>query len=299
MKKHILLPLIIGFIFTTCNAQNERIENVLMNCIYHAYADNGSALKKLIVGYENLLINEGLLVDNTVNSYRKLLQNIAYDKEFDKIPSKIFYVEEQKIQKLPLEKLKACQKTIAKDSALYNSAKYTAFVQMILKLQESDNFQKDQMAKGLLTILSDEDLELEFYKKSVFLIYSIIETNTGVNKSFSQIPKDGYDVSNVLKIFIDKENKILVDTKVVTIKELKKSIRAYELKNKSESVFSLKADRKALYKVFSDVQSAIVAEIQSLREELSKEKHNTTFDKLTKEQQIKIMETYPTAIAEY
>ena len=44
-----------------------------MECVYRSYEDDGVKLAKLISDYENLLVNEGILKDNTGSSYRKIL----------------------------------------------------------------------------------------------------------------------------------------------------------------------------------------------------------------------------------
>ena len=53
-----------------------------------------------------------------------------------------------------------------------------------------------------------------------------------------------------------------------------------------------------MYKRYMDVQNAIIGEINDLREELAKEKYNTTFNKLTKEQADIIKKIYPENIVE-
>jgi len=300
MKTNILLNIIIGFLFTSCVAQNERIENIIMDCSYQSFSDNGKEFRTLISDYENLLINEKILADNSGKSYRQVLQKIADGKKFDKVPSKFFSVELQKIEKPDSEKAQECQKIIVKDSASYNMSKLKGLEQAIANAQNSNDIQPSLVAKDILKVLTEEDFEIDFYKLRTFLLFSIIDTNSGINRRLPEIEKNQaeYDLTNALKIILDNKSEIYINDKKVTIIALKEIVRNYELKNKSESIISLKADRGTMYRTYIDVQNAIVGEINHLRDKLAKEKYNTELDKLTKEQLSEIKKVYPQKLVE-
>ena len=300
MKTNFLLNIIIGFLFTSCVAQNERIENLIMDCAFQSFADNGIAYKKQISDYENLLIDEKILTDNSGQSYRQLLMDIADEEEFDKVPSKFFVVELQKIEKPNFEEAQKCKEIIVKDSAKYDMTKLKGFEQVIDKAQYSGNFQPDAIAKGLLKVLTEEDLELDFYKLRTFLLFSIIDTNSGMNMQLSDFESDQteVDLTKALRITLDDKNQIFVNKKKVSLDDLKKLVREYESELKSESVILWKTDRATMYRNYIDVQNAIVGEIQYLRNKLAIEKYKTEFDKLTEEQQSEIKNIYPKRIIE-
>lgn len=300
MKTNILLNIIIGFLFTSCVAQNERIENIIMDCSYQSFADNGIAFKKLISDYEHLLINERILTDNSGKSYRQVLKDIADEKEFDIVPSKFFAEELQKIEKPDLEKAQKCQEIIVQDSAKYDMTKLKGLEQAIDNAQYSGDLQPALIAEDILKVLTEKDFELDFYKLRTFLLLSIIDTNSGINRKLPDFENDQseIDLTNALKIILDDQNQIFVNDKKVSLDDLKTLVREYESKFKSESVISLKADRGTMYRTYIDVQNAIVGEIQYLRDKLAKEKYNAELDKLTEEQQFEIKKVYPQKLIE-
>ncbi|ETN96883.1 hypothetical protein P278_03090 [Zhouia amylolytica AD3] len=271
-----------------------------MDCAYQSFADNGIAYKKQISDYENLLIDEKILIDNSGQSYRQLLMDIADEEEFDKVPSKFFVVELQKIEKPNSEEAQKCKEIIVKDSAKYDMTKLKGFEHVIDKGQYSGNFQPASIAKGLLKVLTEKDLELDFYKLRTFLLFSIIDTNSGMNKQLSDFESDQteVDLTKALRITLDDKNQIFVNEKKVSLDDLKKLVREYESELKSESVILWKTDRATMYRNYIDVQNAIVGEIQYLRNKLAIEKYKTEFDKLTDEQQSEIKNIYPKRIIE-
>jgi len=295
MKTNILLHIIIGFLFTSCLAQNDRIENVIMDCSYQSFADNGEEFKKLIADYENLLIREEILHDKSGKSYRQVLLNISDENGFDKVPSMFFSAEWQKIVKPDTEKALECQNIRVKDSTSYDMSKLKQFEQAISKAENAINIQS-AVAKELLEVLTEDDFTHDFYKVRTFFIFSLISTNAGISKQIEKPIK--YDLTIALKINIDDKNEIFVDTQKVTMDKLKKLVRKYESKNKSESIISLKADRNTKYRIYVDVQNAVLEEINYLRTKLAKEKYKKELTQLTKEQLSEIKEIYPQNLAE-
>jgi len=299
MKTNILLNIIVGFLFTSCIAQNDRIENIIMDCSYQSFEDGGKKFRKLISDYENLLIKEEILADESGKSYRQVLQKIADRNEFDKIPSIFFTDELQKLEKPDLEKAQECQKIIVKDSTIYNLSKLKGLELAINNAQNSRDIQASLIAKDILKILTEEDFELDYYKLRTFFLFNIIDIDSGISRRLPEIEENlEYDLTNALKIIIDDKSEIFIDNKKVTIDKLKRLVREYELKNKSESIISLKSDRGAMYKTYIEVQNAVVGEIRHLRDNLAKEKYNTELDNLTKEQLSEIKKIYPQKLVE-
>jgi Biopolymer transport protein ExbD/TolR len=300
MKINILQNIIIGFLFTSCVAQNDRIENVIMDCSYQSFADNGKGLKTLIADYEKLLINENILPDNSGKSYRQVLQKIADRNEFDKIPSKFFANELQKLEKPDLEKAQECQKIIVKDSASCSMSKLKSLELVLTNAQNSADLQPSLIASDILKVLSEEDFELDFYKIRTFFLFNMIEPDSGFSTITSENEESQIeqDFTNALKIYLDDKSEIYVDNKKVTIKELMKLVREYELENKDKSIISLKNDSKTMYKTYIEVQNVIVEEIRHLRENLAREKYNIELDKLSEEQLTEIKKIFPQNIME-
>jgi len=300
MKKLVLLNILLGILLISCSAQNERIENKIMECSYHSYADEGIQLKQLISDYQKLLIDEEILADDSGKSYRNVLQNIADGNDFNKAPSKFFINELQKIDKPNTIKAQDCQKIIVIDSSLYDLSKLKGLEQAITNAQHSNDIQPSLIARDFLKVLSDEDFELDFYKLRTFFLFEMMNPNDGINRKLPKLKADKteYDLSNALNIYLDDKSQIIVNEKKLSIEELKKLIREYELKNKSESIISLKTERETSYKTYIEVQNAMVGEINNLREQLSKERYNVELDKLSEEQFTEIKKIYPQKIVE-
>jgi biopolymer transport protein ExbD len=62
------------------------------------------------------------------------------------------------------------------------------------------------------------------------------------------------DIFTTEKITIDNQNEIFVFDKNITIDKLRKLVRKYESKNKSESIISLEADRDTKYRIYVDTR---------------------------------------------
>ncbi len=300
MLKSLLTYCLISFFITPFYAQDERIESKIMECSYQAFADGGKELKKLIYDYEMLLIDEGFLEDSGGGSYLNVIENLAKNNGYDKFPSKFFPTELQKIEKPDIDKTLECQKLMSIDTVSYNNSKLKTFEQSIDKIINSNDISTSLVAKEFLKILSEEDFELDFYKFRTFFVFTIIETNSGVNR---KLPKtyanqEGYDLTNAMKISLNENSEIFINNKKVTLVELKKLVREYELKNKKESVISLKNHRETMYKTYIEVQNAIVNEIKALQNELAQEKFSLNLEELSKTQLDGIQEVYPMNIHE-
>lgn len=137
---------------------------------------------------------------------------------------------------------------------------------------------------------------------SSLLILTLLNciNNEGLIRELPEIKEDKteHDLSKAINIYIDGNNQIFVDKEKINIKELKARIREYEFKNKSESIITLKSERTTMYKVYIDVQNAIVGEIRVLRKQLAKEKYNKKLDNLTEEQLSEIRKVYPQKLVE-
>ena len=76
----IISNLVIALLFYSCNSQTNSSENQLMKCIYENCLDDGSEFKETILKYENELITNKVLKDNSSESDFNVLKNISIDK---------------------------------------------------------------------------------------------------------------------------------------------------------------------------------------------------------------------------
>lgn len=301
MKKLIFTYITFGILSITCQAQTERIETKLMNCLYENYEDQGTEFKKALSDFEKLLIDENILKDRTGKSYKAIFEKIVVDDDYDYKPSKSFLDYIINIGMPESESYKNCQSEL-KEKSKNEFTKGTELQTVLDSITSSGNITPSNVASGILSVLNEKDFELDYYKMSVFFLFDIIsyKDDNGISGKFSEFKESEteYDLSKAINLYVDGNNQIFVNKEKVNIEELKMQIREYEFKNKSESIITLKTERESMYKTYVDVQNAIVGEIQILREQFAKEKYNLEIDNLTEEQLSEIKKVYPQKIVE-
>ncbi len=283
MSKFIVTIFLVFVGLSNIYGQTKRMENKYMDCFYHTYGEES------INNYEKLLVDEGVLEDNSGKSYMIFLRNFAERNKSVKRPSKLFCLEIKKLEKPEADKFRECQKTMLLGFIDYDMSKFFGVEEGIL-----NKARPYLVARAMLKIVSEDDLEIDYYKFMTFLLFCVIDTESGVMDK----EEESYDLTNALKITLNSESEIFVNDEKVTIKELKKRVRKYELKHKSESVISFSVEGKTKYAVFVVVKDAIFSEIHYLREELAMEKYNLKLDILNEEELGEVKRIYPLRIAE-
>ncbi|KAB1159591.1 hypothetical protein F7018_04590 [Tenacibaculum aiptasiae] len=295
MKK-ILTILCFLYYVIPCLSQKQRPENEFMTCLYKSYKDNGIKLKKVISNFEQLLIKEKILEDNTGRSYKTLFEKIIINNDFNYNISESFSEKLKKVKQAKKKPHKNCQLN------LKNKLSKTYKLQFVLDsiVKNSTDLSPSIIAKGILNVLNEKDFELDYYKMNTLLLFDTLKyiNNQGIPEKLPNNKTENieYDLNSAINVYINGDNQIFIDNEKVSLKQLKKRIRDYQLKNKSKSIISIKADRATMYSTYVDVQKTIIQEIKKLRELLAKEKYKTTFDKLNKKQLIQIKKTYPQKI---
>jgi biopolymer transport protein ExbD len=293
MKKLIFTYLTFGIFTISCNSQILRVEDKLMNCIYQNYEDNGTQFKKALTEFEQLLINENILKDNSGKSYVAIFEKIVEENDFNYNPSISFLDKIIDIGMPQSESFIKCKSELKESEFLKSNELQKVFD----SLKESDNFSPSSVAGGILIVLNDRDFELDYYKMSVFFLFDTISyvNDDGLIRKLPEIQEDDteYDLSKAIKIYINGNNQIFVNDEKVDIDNLKIKVKDYEEKNKSESLIALKYERETMYQTYVDVQNAIVGEIKELREKLANQKFNSSLENLTKEQLLEIRKIYP------
>ncbi|WP_190246289.1 ExbD/TolR family protein [Gelidibacter gilvus] len=301
MKKLIYTIITFGLCIMSCKGQNERIEIRLMNCIYENYDDHGTEFKKAITDFEQLLIGQKILKDQSGKSYRSILEKIVVDDDFDYNPSESFFDNIREIGLPQNESYKTCQTELRKNANI-DLTKETKLNAVLDSLKNTGELTPSQVAIGILSVLNENDFELDYYKMNMFSLFDVISmiNADGIKRQLPESKEDiiDYDVTKALNIYLDGESQVFANNQKVTHKELRKTIRDYVSENKSESVISLKNDRQTMYKTYIEIQNIIVGEIRSLREQFSKENYKTELDHLTQEQLAEVKKIYPQNLIE-
>lgn len=294
MKKIFLGLFILGCLTVSCQEQPERLETKAMNCVFESYDDKGVAFKKAIYDFEQVLITEKILKDRSGKSYKALFEKIATNNELTNWPITSFDDLLSNIGAPRQEALGSCLATLEKNTI----NKLEAFAKTI---QTSDELTPSILANGILAALDEEDFELNYYKMNTFLLFDTINytNDKGLIKALPKLEENPtFQTEKAINVYIDGENQFFVNDEKVNLNTLKSKIRTYVSNNESESYIALSSERKTSFASYIDVQNAISAEIDFLRDQFSKEKYNQVFEELTKEQADEIRKVYPFNLSE-
>jgi len=300
MKKNFLLQLITLLLFASCSSQNKRIETELMECYYQTYSDNGAELKQVISNYQSLLVKEKVIPDSSAKSYLSFYQKITEGKEFEHVPSKSFLNELQSIEKPNGMINRECQSRVLADSSSFDTNKVFILEDAISSVRDAGDLNPSLVAKQILTVLNEEDFELEYYRLRTLFLFDMLNVNYGIDNKLRTATGGviEHDLTNALKISTNEKNEIFVNGQKVNFEQLKKRITDYGQKNKGSSVISISASRETMYRTYVEVQNTITSAIQSLRKEKSISDYQMEFEKLTDEQKQIIKKVYPIEVVE-
>jgi len=293
MTRLFLIVLIITF--NSCNSQNQRIEIKLQNCIYDSYPEYGVLLKKSIIEYENHLITKDVLKNKKGSSYKNLFTKI---NELNSRNLIVDYYFSKLLVKKPTSinpKLSECINSIL-TSKEYLTSKPHKLEKAINEHSEKKSLTASELTKSINSILNEDDYELDFYKLRIFMLIESNSQSFGLNNRINDSKLSETkptDLSNSLNIVLNKNNKILIQNKTLTIDELNNEVRKYEIEFKNESIITIQASREAKYKDYASIQDAIKSTIDKLRQELSLKKFNKELDQLSDEDFKTVRATYP------
>lgn len=167
--------------------------------------------------------------------------------------------------------------------------------------------------------------DIAFMLLIFFLVATTMDVDSGLTRMLPPpIPPDvepppPIKERNVFVVLLNKDDRLLVENEPMKIEDLKQKTKEFienpndlenlpEKKMKeipffgnvlvSKGVISLQNDRSTSYGAYLEVQDALVAAYNELKDELAKRKFGKPFDELTDDKQKAIREFYPQAISE-
>lgn len=167
--------------------------------------------------------------------------------------------------------------------------------------------------------------DISFLLLTFFLLTSSIDTDQGIVRKLPPPPDPNAkppDVRerNVLKVLVNRSDRLLVQGKLIDVRDLKvmakefltnpgnnpsfseqeaRTFDALGTVNVSKGVISLKNDRGTSYDMYIQVQNELTSAINELRDEMAREKFGVKFSDLTKnEYKDAITKAVPVAISE-
>ena len=170
--------------------------------------------------------------------------------------------------------------------------------------------------------------DISFMLLIFFLVTTSMDTDQGLGRTLPKPPEDDQlnneikvKERNILNIRINKDNYVMIGDDYASLADVKERAKEFiknennrsnlpELKPKKikglgktmmvteNHVISVQTDRGTDYGVYFQVQDALVASYNELRDELAKEEFGYKFEYLTDDQKKAIREVYPQKISE-
>lgn len=82
MKNKIISICLLILFSVSCNERTFQLDDIILQCYDSKYQKEGYDIKTIIKDYENLLVQEGILKDDSGKSYLEVLQKINSNKDF-------------------------------------------------------------------------------------------------------------------------------------------------------------------------------------------------------------------------
>ena len=170
--------------------------------------------------------------------------------------------------------------------------------------------------------------DIAFMLLIFFLVTTTMDVDSGLQRKLPQwVPEEQIDDTppikerNIFVVLINRDDQLLVEGKPCRVEDLKQKTKDFltnplDLPNLPEkivkdvpyfgprevltgsAVISLRNDVGTTYGKYIEVQNELVAAINELRDQISKDKFGKPFDKLNEEQQDAVTEIYPQKISE-
>ena len=177
--KKTLFVIIVVACNTFCSGQKYTLENRILDCHYKLFKNKSTDIRQTIKSQEELFIRENILTDSSGNSYIALLNKIINDKDFQ-IESSISIWEKDPIgdfERSELEEIMKCETKVLSNAeeGLYKWG-------IIVKKMDSLNPKvpkPEYIAKFLLSVLTKNDFENDFYKLKFFYVIEMVHTMNG------------------------------------------------------------------------------------------------------------------------
>jgi biopolymer transport protein ExbD len=154
--------------------------------------------------------------------------------------------------------------------------------------------------------------DIAFLLLIFFLVTTTIDVDTGIGLVLPPPPDPAQEPppikeKNMMKILVNSQGMILMNEKPAALTEVKDLLKKF-IDNKGvdpalsdspdKAIVSLKTDKQTPYRIYIDVLDEVKGSYRDLRNSLSMARFGVPYDKLSKENQKNINESYPQKISE-
>ncbi|KGF42107.1 membrane protein [Prevotella denticola DNF00960] len=145
--------------------------------------------------------------------------------------------------------------------------------------------------------------DISFMLLILFLVASSMDLDRGLARRLPAIdrtkkPSAAVDSRRVIRLVIDGGNRVTLDGKTVTMKEIRQCAAQFVEANGKGHLIQLQTDRKASYDTYLHVQNQLVAAYNAVRNRRSSGLFGKTFDQCSREQQDQVASEVPIRITE-
>jgi hypothetical protein len=293
MKKITVLTFLI-LISISCKSQDRIIEKTFNDCYFNSMPNQGKELKIFHNEYESLLISNGILIDNSGESYYNLFKKIMRSEisdtktNFSFIDSinKLSYTDLIHSNKKCTDKIKSLD--IYKDSNTYR------FEKTMDSLNDPYNDQIVVIEK-IISSLNEKDFELDFYKIRALLV---MEKMNSISDLFEEKVYSEKQLETAFKVLLTKKNEIIFQGEKISNDNLKILVENYLRIAKKNSLIIIDTYRDVKYGDYVKFIKSFEYVFSKLRNELSEQKFNKQFENLTESEKEIIEKEYSFEIKE-
>jgi hypothetical protein len=293
MKKITLLTFLI-LISISCKSQDRIVEKTFNDCYFNSMPNQGKELKIFHNEYESLLISNGILIDNSGESYYNLFKKIMRSEISD---TKTNFSFIDSINKLSYTDLihsnQKCSDKI-KSLDIYKDSNTYRFEKTMDSLNDPYN-DKIVVIEKIISSLNEKDFELDFYKIRALLI---MERMNSISDLFEEKVYSEKQLETAFKVLLTKKNEIIFQGKKVSNDNLKILVENYLRIAKKNSLIIIDTYRDVKYGDYVKFIKSFEYVFSKLRNELSEQKFNKQFENLTESEKEIIEKEYSFEIKE-
>ena len=270
--------LFILILLSVCGCKEEQAqETIIMNCIQNHFDDSGEGLKNALFEYQIYLKSEGFIDDNQGKDIRKYLDNLNRGEINIKDIESTFSQYLNGIERNQNFDINSCTNLIHLPNT--KAKKIQEIISSMV-----NNPAETQPIDEFLKIVTNDDLNKNFYRFFGFIIvdYLVLFDNSGINLSEKK-PKENSINRVTININIDKENKVFINSKEKSLKQIRKIVVNHIHKYGNDYSIGISINKQTTYSKYIALQNELISIINQLREEKSLDLYNVKYENLNKE----------------
>lgn len=289
--------ILISFVILICFSCKNKIEDEFCECIYKSYNLNEVEFNTIFKGFEDDLIEQKVLKDNSSNSYYDLIRDISNGYDIYFIPSEEFTKFFNGIKEEDLTDIKDCYSKI-KEKKEFENSNLKILGDSLSNVSEKSS---QKILDLYLKIIPKEDLTNNYHKYKIFFTLLFLnQYNQGVSNLDTKFKNTDYNKKNIyntLDISLTEKNEILINSKKINVNDFRQIVYLFEKKNKSTTEFKIHSNGETSYAFYFEVENYINAEIEKLKNEIAINEYKKEFYNLSSEVQKEINVIYPKNIS--